>query len=105
MKMPEHDLGNVEIGDNPVPERADGFDVAGRSAEHFFRFRTYRQDLFCSPCVAVNGHDGRLTQNYAFSFCIDQRIRCAQVYRQIVGKLPQNEIKQQGRTSWSFALE
>jgi len=58
--MPQHRLGDVEIGNHTVPQRSDRNDVPRGSSQHFFRLRTHGQNLFDAPDIPVDGNNGRL---------------------------------------------
>ena len=45
----DHLLGDFEVGDDAVAQRADGLDVAGRAAEHQLGLLADREDLPCGP--------------------------------------------------------
>src|SRR5690606_12206523 len=50
-EVADHLLGDLEIGDDPVAERPDRFDIPGRAAEHHFRFIAHRKNLLLALAV------------------------------------------------------
>ena len=76
----EHLLGDFEIGDHAVFHGLDRDHVAGRAAEHFLRFAA---DGHHFAAVFVDGDDGRLVDDDAFSARKDQRVGGSQVDSQI----------------------
>ena len=62
----QHLLGDGEIRDDAVFQRANGRDVAGRSAEHVLRFVAHGfDDAAAAPRVFPNGDDRRLVEHDA----------------------------------------
>ena len=45
-EVPQHGLGDFEVGDDPVAHRSDGHDAARGSAQHFFGLDAHRQHAF-----------------------------------------------------------
>ena len=76
----QHALGDLEVGDDAVLHGADGYDVAGRAAQHFLGFLA---DRFHFAIGLIDGDDGGLVHHDAFAFGIDQRVGRAQVNGQI----------------------
>ena len=75
-EVAEHLLGDVEVGDDAVLQRADGGDRAGRAAEHPLRLDADGVDL---ARALVDRDDGRLAEDDPAPAHVDQRVRGAQV--------------------------
>ena len=79
-EVAEHRLGDVEVGDHPVFERADGADRSGRFAQHLLGHQTNRiavaQNLV-RP--APDSHHGRFVEDDPFTLDADKRVAGAQV--------------------------
>ncbi len=56
----QHDLGDLEIGNDPFAQRPDCFDNIGRAAQHEAGALADRKD---SACSRVNRHYGRFAEN------------------------------------------
>ena len=82
-EVPQHGLGDFEVGDHAVFHRADGHDVAGRAAQHPFGFLTDGEHV---GRARLDGHHRRLPQNNSAILHIDEGIGCAQVYSNVVGE-------------------
>ena len=90
----EHALGDFEVGDHAVLHRPDGFDVAGRAAQHLLRLDAHGLDAIGE---LVDDHDRRLAHHDALVAREDQRVGGTQIDREIVG-----EVTQQRRNRHSF---
>ena len=77
-KMPDHFLGNFEIGDNAVSQGANGFDIAGGPAQHHFCFITNGQNLLLA-LVMKDRHNRWLIQYDTAALHINQRVRGSKV--------------------------
>mgnify|MGYP003694754801 CR=1 FL=1 len=75
-EIAQHALGHVEVGDDPVLERPDRHDVAGRPADHPFGFHPDRHDL---AGVGVEGHHRRLVEHDPATPHVHQGVRGAQI--------------------------
>ena len=75
-EVPEHLLGDVEVGDHAVLERADGGDRARRSAEHALRLDPDRVHL---ARTLVDGDHGRLGEHDAATPHVHERVGSAEV--------------------------
>src|SRR5665213_12582 len=75
-EIPQHFLGHVEVGDNTVFHRSHRNDVFGRATEHALGLEAYALDLFG---LAIERNDGRLVENDALAFDVDERVRRPQV--------------------------
>ncbi len=78
----DHLLGDVEIGDDAVAQRADDFHVAVGLAEHGLGFGANRVDHLAAAFVDVRD-DRRLIENDAAALDVDERVRGPQIDRQI----------------------
>src|SRR6266850_638781 len=85
----QHLLGDVEVGDDAVLERPDGYDVARGAAEHRFRLVPHRQHRVIG---LVDRDDGRLVEHDALAADVDQRVRRSQVHREIVREHPGQQV-------------
>ena len=63
-KLLEHPLGHVEVGDDALPQGADGHDVAGGTAQHLLGVGAHLQQ---GALVLVHGHHGGLPQHHALA--------------------------------------
>jgi hypothetical protein len=86
-EVAEHLLGLIVIGDDAVFEGAYSDDIAGRAAQHPFRFLAYGQNLLI---VSIDRDDARLPQQDAFAANVNERIRRAEVDPHVPGKTPEN---------------
>jgi len=71
-----HLLGHLEVGDHPVLERPDGFDVLVGALVHLKGLVPELADL---AGRVVDGHDARLVEDNPFSANVHQSIRRPQV--------------------------
>ena len=73
-EMAQHGLGDFEVCDDSILERADGHNVAGRAAEHAFGVIAHGEHL-----VGAGPHrdDRRLAQDDAVVLDVDQGVRGA----------------------------
>ena len=81
--MPQHRLGDFEIGDHAVFHRPNGDDIARGASQHAFGFLAHRQHI---GGAGLDGHDGRFAEHDALVSDIHERIGRAQVDSDIVGK-------------------
>ena len=72
----EHDLRYLKVGNNTVTKRTDGFYDTRCSSEHQRCALTYRENR---TCLRINGNNGRLLKNYAFTANINKDTACAQI--------------------------
>jgi len=82
-EMLDHLFRDFEIGDDAVAHRTDRFDVARRAAQHHLRVIADGANGFLSAASRDRGDDGRLVQNDAFAFDVDQRVRGPKINRHI----------------------
>src|SRR5690606_21368384 len=85
----EHLLGDREVGDDAVLHGADGLDVARHLAEHLLGLGADRGDglLGVRTAFLADGDHRRLVENDALAAYIDQRVRGAEVYGEVVRKV------------------
>ena len=82
-EMPQHGLGDFEVGDHAVFHRADSHDVAGRAAQHPFGFVADGEHV---GRARLDGHHRRFAQDDSTIPHIDEAIGSAQIYSNVVGK-------------------
>ena len=75
-KLPQHPLRHVVVGDDALPQGADGDDVAGGPAQHGLSLCAHLQQL--AGCL-VHGHHGRLVQDDSLPLYIYQNRRGTQI--------------------------
>ncbi len=75
-EVPEHLLGDVEVGDDAVLQRADRLDRSGRAPEHPLRLDADRVHL---PGARVDRDDRRLREHDATATHVDERVRRAEI--------------------------
>ena len=83
----DHLLGDFEVGDDAVAQRADGLDVAGRAAQHHLGLVADGQHLLLALFLGDGDHR-RLVEDDAAALDIDQRIGGPQVDRHVRGHPP-----------------
>ena len=76
-EVAEHLLGDVEVGDDAVLERADRRDRAGRAAEHALRLDADGVHL---AGALVDRDDRRLGEDDPAAADVDERVRGAEVH-------------------------
>ena len=91
-EMLDHLLRHFEIGDDAVPQRADGLDIARGTAQHLLGFLTHGQHMFAAFYVG-DGDDRGLRQHDAAAFDIDQRVCRTEVNRHVGGHDAENSTK------------
>src|SRR5215217_6836365 len=75
-EVAEHLLGGVEVGDDPVLERADGHDVAGGPADHRLGLGADGQD---GVVLGVDGHDRGLVEHDPAAADVDEGVGGSEV--------------------------
>ena len=90
-EVAQHLLGDLEVGDHTVLERADGADRAGRAAEHALGLGTDGVDL---AGAVVDGDDGRLGEHDAAAADIDEGVGGAQVDGDVVCAQAREEVEE-----------
>ena len=88
-KILDHLLGDFEVGDDAVAQRANGFDITRGAAEHQLGFLANRQHLLAAAMLP-HGDDGGLVQHDAAAGHIDQRVGRAEVDSQILAEKAEN---------------
>jgi len=84
----EHFLGDGEVGDHAVLERADGGDVARRAPEHVLGLGADGLDLLAAARrFLADGHHGGLVEHDALAADVDQGVGSAEVDRKVVRKI------------------
>ena len=86
----EHLLGDCEVGDNAVAQRAHGNDIGRSTADHALGLRANREDLLIDP---VDCDDGGLVDDDPPAFDHHEGICCPQVYRNVMGKYTENGVE------------
>ena len=103
--LAEHELhqplGDVEVGDRAVPHRSHGDDVTGRAPDHVPRFVPHREHV-TGPLV--HRDDRRLVQDDAPAADEHERVRGAQIDRDISGHQKDGRISSSPRTGQRAAL-
>ena len=82
-EMPQHRFGDFEVGNDTIFHGPDGDDVARGATEHALGFFANRQHIGGSR---LNGNNGRFTQYNTLVTNVNERIRCPEIYPNIVGK-------------------
>jgi hypothetical protein len=82
-EVAQHPLGHVEVGDDPVLQRAHGHDVARRPPDHPFSFDPDGDDL---ARVGIQGHHGGFVEHDAAAPDVDQGVRGAEVDRHVTAQ-------------------
>jgi len=83
-EVAQHRLGDVEVGDDAVLHRADGGDVARGAAEHSLSLVADGADLARD---GIEGDDGRLAEDDALVFDVNERVGGAKVDADVVGEV------------------
>ena len=79
----DHLLGDIDVGDDAVAKRADGFDLVGRLAHHQLGVVADGLDLL-DPVDGLDGDDRRLVQDDSAAADVDQRIGGPEIDRHVV---------------------
>jgi len=82
-ELAEQVLGDLEVGDHPVLQRADGANLVGRTTEHGLGLGTH-----CQHAIAggVDGNDGGFVHHHAAALDEDKGIRRAEVDGDVGGE-------------------
>jgi len=75
-EVPEHPLGDVEVGDDAVLQRAHRDDVSGRAADHPLGLDADGDDL---PGIGIERDDRRFVEHDAAAPDVHQGVGCAEV--------------------------
>ncbi len=95
-EVPQHGLGDLEVGDDPVAQRSDGADVSGRTPQHLLGLATYGEDLVAAPCVLLDGDDRRLARHDPLALDVNERVCRAEIDREIVRKQAVKPVEDHG---------
>ena len=95
--MLEHLLGDGEVCDHAVLERANGLDVGRRAAEHPLGVQADRDHALVAVAVVANRDDRRLVENDALLPRIDQRVRRTQIDREVPRETSAEELQAESR--------
>jgi hypothetical protein len=83
-EIPKHVRGDVEISDDTMPQRANRPNRRRRTADHPLRVLTHRMD---ATARLIDRYNGRLKYNNALAAHEHERVRCAEVDRQLAATL------------------
>jgi hypothetical protein len=75
-EVADHLLGHIEVGDDPIPERAHGRDVTRCPADHPLRIVADGEDV---TGVGVQRDNGRLIEEDPLPANVDERVRGSEV--------------------------
>jgi hypothetical protein len=79
-EVAQHRLGDIEVGDDPVTQRADGADRTGGATEHLLGHQTHGVPVGQNPVrTSLYRDHGGLVQNDAFALDADQRVAGPQI--------------------------
>ena len=90
-EVAQHLLGDLEVGDDAVFERADGADRAGRAAEHALGFGADRVDF---AGAVVDSDDGRLGEHDAAAANVDEGVGGAEVDGDVARAEAREEVEE-----------
>lgn len=79
----DHFFGHLKVGDHAVPHGANGFHVAGRTAQHLLGLYAHGVNHL-APADIAQGHDRRFVKHYAPALHVDERIGRSQIHRNVV---------------------
>ena len=96
-EVAEHLLGDVEVGDDAVLQRANGGDRAGRAAEHPLRLDSDGVHL---AAAGVDRDHGGLGQDDAASADVHERVGRAQVDRHVAAAEACEVVEDAHRGRW-----
>ena len=86
----DHLLGDVEVADDPVAERADRDDRGGRPADHPLRLGADREHALR---LRVDRHDRRLGDHDPAIAHVDQRVGGAEVDADVAGEEAEESVE------------
>src|SRR5581483_10380023 len=89
----QHLLGDGEVGDDAVTQRADAGDVVRRAAEHALGVEPHRFDFLGAADVVADGDHRRLVEHDAFITNEDQGVGGAEVNGQVVDEQTTDRIE------------
>src|SRR5262245_2231762 len=102
-EVPEHLLGDVEVGDDAVLQRTDGRDRPWRASEHPLRLDADRVHL---AGALVDGDDGRLGEHDAAPAHVDERVGGAEIDGHVAASEPGDGFEPAHggpESTWAFA--
>ena len=82
-EQPNHPLRDVEVGDSALAEWPHGDDVARRPTDHLPRLVAHRQYVLRA---AIERDDGRLVQDDALAPRVHERVRRAEIDREVASQ-------------------
>ena len=87
-EVAEHRLGDLEVGDHAVLDRAHRADAARRAAEHLLRLVTDREHALAAPLVVVlrDRDDARLRADHPLAARVDEGVGGPEVDREVAGE-------------------
>ena len=95
-EVAQHRLGDFEVGDDTVFERADGDDAPRRAAEHPFGFSANgKHFLAAAPVTLLHRDYGGFVANDPLVFYVDQSVGCPEINGQVVGENAEKGIEHQ----------
>ena len=89
-EVPEHLLGDVEVGDHAVLQRAHRLDVARRASDHALGLGAHRKD---GSGKGVDRDDARLVEHDAAATHVHERVRGAEVDGHVATKEPEYTLR------------
>src|SRR5439155_12140679 len=82
-EVPQHLLGDVEVGDDAVLERPYRLDVGGGAPDHPLRLGPHRKDRLIG---GIDGYNAWFIEDDATSAHVDQRVGCPQVHSHVTAQ-------------------
>ena len=95
-EVAQHRLGDLEVGDDAVAQRANCADVPGRAAEHLFGLAADGEDLVAPARVLLDGDDRGLARDDALALHVDEGVRRAEIDREIVREQAVKPVEDHG---------
>src|SRR5580698_2702847 len=83
-EIPQHGLGDIEVGDYAVFHRPDGGDISGGATQHSLGLGSDGADFAGD---GVERDDRGLAQNDSLVLNVNQRVGGAQIDSDVVGKI------------------
>jgi hypothetical protein len=96
-EVPQHDLGDLEVGDDAVLHGPDGDDVARRAAEHALGLHA---DCKHTTVVLVDGHDGGLIEHDAAPTHVHKGVRGSEIDRHVATEERGVEVRHRNPSAW-----
>jgi len=85
-KMPQHGLGDLEIGNHPVTHGSNRQDVARGFAQHVFGFQAHGQNTVFGAVARADSHNGRLAQYDSLALHVHKGVGRTKINGKIIGK-------------------